>query len=76
MQPLLTYLREWSQEVERELRSSDDINAIKRAQGKDEVLRRILELEKELREYGNKLMRGEVKRVEIPKEVPNGLVKV
>jgi hypothetical protein len=59
--------------VEKELRTSSDINEIKKSQGKDEVLRRILELEKDLREYGTKLLRGDVKKVEIP---TNGLAKV
>src|SRR5437879_5972510 len=75
-QPLLSYLQEWLEEVESDLRFSSDINEIKKAQGKDEVLRRILGLEKELKEYGNKLMRGEVKKVELPKGVTNGLAKV
>jgi hypothetical protein len=59
--------------VEGELRKGNDILEIKKSQGKDEVLRRILELEKELREYGTKLLRGDVKKVEIP---TNGLAKV
>jgi hypothetical protein len=59
--------------VEAELRKGNDILEIKKSQGKDEVLRRILELEKELREYGTKLLRGDVKKVEIP---TNGLAKV
>ena len=70
--PLLTYLKEWLQEVESKLRVSSDIHEIKKLQGNDEVLRRILELDKELREYSVKLLRGDVKKV----EVPSGMAKV
>lgn len=59
-------------EEEGKLRKENDILVIKAAQGRVEVLKRILELKEELRSYGDKLIRGEVKKVEIP----NGMVKV
>lgn len=66
------YLEEWLVEEEGKLRKENDILVIKAAQGRVEVLKRILELKEELRSYGDKLIRGEVKKVEIP----NGMVKV
>ncbi len=70
--PLLSYLKEWLVEVELKLKKSSDINEVKFCQGQLDVLERIMNLKEELRSYGDKLIRGEVKKVEIP----NGLVKV
>lgn len=71
----MTFLKEWLQEVEEDLRKSSDIHEIKKAQGKDEVLRRLVELQSELRSYGDKLLRGEVKKVEVPQSAKQVLGK-
>ena len=62
----MSYLQEWSKEVEAGLRKSSDILEVKKLQGQDEVLRRLLELKEELRSYGDKLLKGEVRKVENP----------
>lgn len=45
-----------------------------RCQGKMDVLEKILTLDKELKEYGIRLMKGEAKKVEVPPDVAKVLV--
>ena len=52
--PLSNFLTQWQQEQEAVLGKSSDTAELYRAQGRLEVLRRLIGLKQELREYGDK----------------------